>query len=118
QWARYLGLHALLLPLPAFTDPVKLQAYAALLAGIQEDIRLEHLDLWVRVAPQPAGWHAWQVLRQASGVRPGNKLHVVLDLEGLSEDAARWGPVWQRWFGESLRALLLPSTLFRRDFQG
>lgn len=118
QWARYLGLHGLLLPLPAFSDRGRLRDYGAVLARIQEETRLERLDLWIRAAPHEAGWAAWHALREGVGVTPGNKLHVVLDLEGLREEDAAWDIHWQRWFGESLRALLIPTSLYQRDYQG
>lgn len=118
QWVRYLGLHGLLLPAPDAGNLASVLQYGAHIARMLGRARNENFNLWIRVAPDQAGWQAWQTLCTAVGTVPGSRLHAVPDLGLLTSATPSWDDSFQRWFGESLRAVLLPTVLYQADARG
>jgi protein arginine N-methyltransferase 5 len=117
QWAMYLGLHGIMLTLPASTGEHNLLAFGARLARVLSETQSAGFDIWIRLSWRQQHWHAWNVLNQCKGVTPGRRLHAVVDFSDADVADAIPACHLQRWFGEIVAAVLLPTSQFALDAQ-
>ncbi|HHX81683.1 MAG TPA: hypothetical protein GX696_01705, partial [Pseudomonadaceae bacterium] len=112
QWASYLGMHGAMLPLAedAGSDVTDI---AALLARTLHDTQAVGFDIWLRVSCNETAWRRWNDIRHCIGVVPGRRLHVVLDFSSATTADVQEALHYQRWFGESVAAILLPTAIFQ-----
>lgn len=117
QWASYLGMHGVMLPLDegGGRDGADI---AALLARILHDTQAIGFDIWLRLSCSEKAWRYWNEIRHCIGVVPGRRLHVVLDFSRAATAGVQEALHYQRWFGESVAAILLPTAIFGADVDG
>lgn len=118
QWAKYLGMHSITFDLGALPDDGNLVAqYAGIIARLLQKSQYEGFHVWVRTTLCQQGWLKWDQLRSAVGYMPKDRLHV---LPAFSErDAgAGWSESYQRWFCESIQAVVVPTYLFKSAANG
>lgn len=115
QWAKYLGMQTLMLDLDWLPDG--LDGTSASIALLLDQTRYEGLHMALRMPATEHHWIRWNALRNAIGPLARNRLHVVLDFS-QETDESRWHIRYQRWFGESLQAISIPTTMFVAGPQG
>lgn len=118
QWAKYLGMHSITFDLDAVPDGDDLVgSYAAIVARLLHKSQYEGFHVWVKTALDERGWRRWNLLRNAIGYMPKDRLHV-LPAFTAADEGATWNETYQRWFGESIQALVLPTQLFQSGADG
>ncbi len=119
QWAKYLGMHSITFDLDAVPDADERCAgsYAAIVARLLQKSQYEGFHVWVKTALDERGWQRWNLLRNAIGYMPKDRLHVLPAFTAADEGAA-WNETYRRWFGESIQALVLPTHLFKAGADG
>jgi hypothetical protein len=119
QWAKYLGMHSItfdLADLPA-ADASLLASYAAIIARLLHKSQYEGFHVWVKTSLDEQGWHKWNLLRNTIGYMPKDRVHVLPAFTSADEGGA-WSEPYQRWFAESIQALVLPTSLFQTGVDG
>lgn len=119
QWAKYLGMHSITFDLDALPagDTRLLGTYAGIIARLLHKSQYEGFHVWVKTALDEQGWHKWHLLRSTIGYMPKDRLHVLPAFSAADEDAV-WGETYQRWFGENIQAVVLPTALFKTGLDG
>ena len=109
-WACHLTLPALLFPTPRTTHTNYFRELSHVV------MKSTHMSIWVRVpmcredGTDP--WEDWQKLRSLCEHHPN--LHLALELTEDTPDL----PVLQRWLGESVKAVIVPSSIWLTNKQG
>lgn len=119
QWAKYLGMHSLTFDLDALPahDDQQVGRHAGIIARLLQKSQYEGFHIWVRTALDEQGWQRWNLLRNTVGYMPKDRLHV-LPAFTTGDDGAAWSETYQRWFGENIQALVLPTRLFKAAADG
>jgi hypothetical protein len=118
QWAKYLGMHSITFDLGALaSDDSVVYSHAGIIARLLQKSQYEGFHVWVKTALDAQGWRKWNLLRNSIGYMPKDRLHV-LPTFSASDEGAAWSAVYQRWFGENLQALVLPTSLFQHGADG
>ena len=123
QWAKYLRLHSLSFDLGRLVDGrdeqnQSLHFYAELIARQLQKTVYEGFHFWIKTPWTNAGWALWNELRNSIGDHAKNRLHVILDLGSLTDADAQWDEKLARWYGESIQAVALPTSLFQAGPRG
>ena len=117
QWAKYLGMHSICFDLGRLLENKAdqrqpLQYYAELIARVLHKTVYEGFQFWIKTPWTNAGWELWNELRNSIGQHAKNRLHVIVDLGTLTNSEANWNERFARWYGESIQAIALPTSLF------
>jgi len=116
QWAKYLGMHSVTFDIGGLSEdsatPQSVYFYGEVIARLLHKTRYEGFHLWIKTPWTDRGWRLWNTLRTSIGDTAKSRLHVIVDLDGLAAGDAMWNARFQRWFGESLSAVAMPTALF------
>lgn len=120
NWAKYLGLHSLCLDLGKLVRDGNDQAqplifYTETIARLLQKTVYEGFQFWLKTPWNESGWELWNELRNSIGENAKNRLHVVVDLTGTENIDDPWSTKMQRWYGESIQAISIPTSLFRTE---
>lgn len=118
QWVKYLRMHSLSLDLGKLLDPEigqgqSVSFYAELIARLLHKTVYEGFQIWIKVPWHNAGWDLWNEFRNSIGDTAKNRLHVIVDLQGIHDSDIRWNHELGRWYGESIQAVALPTNEFQ-----
>jgi hypothetical protein len=124
QWVKYLGMHSVTFDLDALAgsdenedNPEIVCTYAGIMARLLQKSQYEGFHIWVKTSLDQRGWQRWNLLRNTIGYVPKDRLHV-LPTFAAADGAAVWNENYQRWFSESIQALVLPTCLFQPGADG
>jgi len=118
RWAVHLGLRGIFLAPPRVAGGSCCR-YACLvndvlLGGFVDG---EDMAITIRCPPSNAGWNAWNRLRTLCDHH--GRLHVALELEKLTtKPSASFEKELERWKGEPVRCVIIPSSVFIPNAQG
>lgn len=116
RWAVHLGIRGIFLPRITSASCCR---YACvinemLLGGLVDG---EDMALTLRCSPTNAGWQAWNRFRTLCDHH--GKLHVALEFEKLTtKPLETFDRELERWRGEPVRYVILPSNVFIPNAQG
>jgi protein arginine N-methyltransferase 5 len=119
QWVKYLGMHSVTFDLDALADADDklVCCYAGIIARLLQKSQYEGFHVWVQTSLDEQGWHKWNLLRNTIAYMPKDRVHV-LPAFMAGDEGAFWKESYQRWFGENIQALVLPTTLFQAGVDG
>jgi protein arginine N-methyltransferase 5 len=122
QWAKYLGFYGIMVPLNAADgdgdNEYSVYSSGEIISRVLLESNYKGFDIWIRTSCRQEDWYKWNELRNCVGIVPGNRLHVVLDFADLTEEEADWAIQYQRWFGESIQAIIIPTSMFLTNEHG
>lgn len=118
RWAVHLGLRGIFLPSPRIAGGSCCRYACAindfLLGGHVDG---EDMGLTVRCPPGNMGWHAWNRFRALCEYH--GRLYVALELEKLTaKPSDSFERELERWKGEPVRYVIIPSATFIPNNQG